>query len=808
MAVIVVYGGGFQPFHVGHLSSYLQAKKAFPEAAFYIAASNDTKTRPIPFNDKQFLAQQAGVVDPFVEVKLPIRPQEILDKYNPEQDIFVLIRSERDPVGYTKKDGSPGYYQPFENLESCAPFATHGYVFVTKKQVFKLNGQEVYSGTQVRDMYSNSDDQGKINIISQLYPKSKQQKMIKKLLDKYLSNTQPMDLPKPNAIKKLKQKQLAETISKIRPLLKEASVEKKLKFLKLMKSALTESSLNEAPAGGYRLVRVVDGLDNIQANGDGSLTVIARYNGTSQRNTLHFTANSVVGNHTMGSFPGKYVIIANPAEMPKELLAGARAEDTWYRFNNEGELNIGRAMILAPKGSSVPNGIKAQYYEGDRATAIDNAFKQIGVGFQGVAEPFKVNGIDNTEYHKDFSTQYGSKSTTGDSHSYTLESELESMPGQLEYKLKQLQKDFFYTNDRGADAYVTTAGKEIISRNRERLNQWTTSNPEAVKASASYFNYINKVMDTYEAIFNKADQVYNQETQQYAMAMKQWKASQQPRPGEPPPLNPSPPPMAPEWPPQGLNLQVPNVQMAYAQKNPQGMEESRIIDPEMVDVYYRPVKDSRGKRIVAKNIPMSTVEILLKRISKKYNVPIESFEYTPSNPVNEISDTTLQSYLGKADRQISNRLDRMSNYLWHGSKSKHDILYPQQANDTGGKKESNKNAVYATPSAKVAIAMGLTIPGSDTGMFPNDPQMVLFKGGIRKGEMVYMHKVPKDLFIKHNDREWYSKPGVNEVKPLEVVAVPVDKYLDLIRTATPKDLELQKKNLKKQGVAEDYLPEK
>ena len=633
MAVIVVYGGGFQPFHVGHLSSYLQAKKAFPEAAFYVAASNDTKTRPIPFNDKQFLAQQAGVVDPFVEVKLPIRPHEILDKYNPEQDIFVLIRSERDPVGYTKKDGSPGYYQPFENLESCAPFATHGYVFVTKKQVFKLNGQEVYSGTQVRDMYSNSDDQGKIKIISQLYPKSKQQKMIKKLLDKYLSNTQPMDLPKPNAIKKLKQKQLAETISKIRPLLKEASIEKKLKFLKLMKSTLSEGvpSTFEKPSPTYR-------------EPAWSFTEIAQ--------KLGITPNELIG------------------------------------YRNE-------------------------------------------FGF-----PKKIEGI---------------KSGIG-SKAYFRQSEVKR-----------------WVND--------TDIRNIIKSKRNSV------------------------------------------------------------------------------------------------------EESRIIDPQMVDVYYRPVKDSRGKRIVAKNIPMSTVEILLKRISEKYNVPIESFEYTPSKPVNEISDTTLQSYLGKADRQISNRLDRMSqarerlnknyeiydvnnptkiidkfeantpelareyynkfikeynpgdqnfefevrrstglseegvaegvnDYLWHGSKSKHDILYPQQANDTGGKKESNKNAIYATPSAKVAIAMGLTTPGSDTGMFPNDPQMVLFKGGIRKGEMVYLHKVPKDLFIKHNDREWYSKPGVNEVKPLEVVAVPVDKYLDLIRTATPKDLELQKKNLKKQGLPEDYLPEK
>jgi hypothetical protein len=98
--------------------------------------------------------------------------------------------------------------------------------------------------------------------------------------------------------------------------------------------------------------------------------------------------------------------------------------------------------------------------------------------------------------------------------------------------------------------------------------------------------------------------------------------------------------------------------------------------------------------------------------------------------------------------------------------------------------------------------MGLTTPGSDTGMFPNDPQMVLFKGGIRKGEMIYLHKVPKDLFIKHNNREWYSKPDVKEITPIEIKKIPVDKYLNLIRTATPQDLELQKKYMKKQGVAE------
>jgi len=152
-------------------------------------------------------------------------------------------------------------------------------------------------------------------------------------------------------------------------------------------------------------------------------------------------------------------------------------------------------------------------------------------------------------------------------------------------------------------------------------------------------------------------------------------------------------------------------------------------------------------------------------------------------------------------------VESVNDYLWHGSRYRNEVLVPRQANDTGGKEESNKNAIYATPSAKVAIAMGLTTPGSDTGMFPNDPQMVLFKGGIRKGEMVYLHKVPKDLFIKHNSREWYSKPDVKEITPIEVVTVPVDKWLSLIRTATPKDLELQKKNMKKQGVAEGKLVE-
>jgi len=187
--VIVVYGGGFQPFHAGHMSSYEQAKRAFPSADFYVAASNDTKNRPIPFADKRFLAQQAGVVDHFVQVVQPVNPQEILNKYNPEKDVLILVRSERDPVNYTKKDGSPAYYQPFKSLKECVSFnpkGGHGYIFVTKKKIFKIGQKEVYSGSQVRDMYQKADEAGRRVIVKSLYPQASSADKVKRMLDKYI----------------------------------------------------------------------------------------------------------------------------------------------------------------------------------------------------------------------------------------------------------------------------------------------------------------------------------------------------------------------------------------------------------------------------------------------------------------------------------------------------------------------------------------------------------------------------------------------------------------------------------------------
>ena len=208
-----------------------------------------------------------------------------------------------------------------------------------------------------------------------------------------------------------------------------------------------------------------------------------------------------------------------------------------------------------------------------------------------------------------------------------------------------------------------------------------------------------------------------------------------------------------------------------------------------------------------------TSEDVLEKVKKSFTDFVKEIEKIQDSDIKDKKkeDSDLRAK-DKTDRDLRPKqvtaegLEQQ--YLWHGSRQKIPMLEPRQSVDTGGAAGSNQNAIYATSDPKVAIAMGLTTPGSDTGMFPNDPQMVLFSGKIRKGENVYLHKVPmngpdgKPQFVQGgNSREWYSKPGVKEIKPLEVKAVPVDQYLNLIRQATPQDLELQKKYMK-QGMAE------
>jgi cytidyltransferase-like protein len=172
MSTIVIMPGGFHPFHAGHADLYQQAKKAFPGADIYVAATNDQSERPFPFALKEKLAKLAGVESGhFVQVKSPFQAKEITQNYNPEEDVLIFVRSEKDrneppKPGGTKKDGSPAYFQPYTGKD-LQPFSQHAYIDYLKTVEF---GPGITSATQIRNAWPTLNDKRKTALVMSLYP--------------------------------------------------------------------------------------------------------------------------------------------------------------------------------------------------------------------------------------------------------------------------------------------------------------------------------------------------------------------------------------------------------------------------------------------------------------------------------------------------------------------------------------------------------------------------------------------------------------------------------------------------------------
>ena len=82
------------------------------------------------------------------------------------------------------------------------------------------------------------------------------------------------------------------------------------------------------------------------------------------------------------------------------------------------------------------------------------------------------------------------------------------------------------------------------------------------------------------------------------------------------------------------------------------LEETRIINTKNIDVFYRPVLGSRGKRVVAKNVPTSALDALLAKLSDKFGVRETDFEWSAADPsVNE--DYVEEKWSQKYKRSIN-----------------------------------------------------------------------------------------------------------------------------------------------------------
>jgi hypothetical protein len=172
MKQIVIMPGGFHPFHAGHYALYNSALEAFPNADVYVAATNDQSERPFPFNLKEKLAKLAGVKPGrFVQVKSPFQAKEITQHYNPNEDVLIFVRSEKDKneqpkPGGTKKDGSPAYFQPYTGKD-LQPFSKHAYMAYLPTVTF---GPGIKSATEIRKAWPTLNDKRKTALVMSLYP--------------------------------------------------------------------------------------------------------------------------------------------------------------------------------------------------------------------------------------------------------------------------------------------------------------------------------------------------------------------------------------------------------------------------------------------------------------------------------------------------------------------------------------------------------------------------------------------------------------------------------------------------------------
>jgi hypothetical protein len=174
MKQVVIMPGGFHPFHAGHAALYNSAREAFPGADVYVAATNDTSTRPFPFAIKEKLAKLAGV-EPghFVQVKSPFQALEITQKFNPEDTQLIFVRSEKDATkppqaGGVKKNGEPAYLQPY-NQTAAAPMSQHGYMAYLPTVEF---GPGMTSATEIRAAWPQLNEKRKTALVMSLYPKT------------------------------------------------------------------------------------------------------------------------------------------------------------------------------------------------------------------------------------------------------------------------------------------------------------------------------------------------------------------------------------------------------------------------------------------------------------------------------------------------------------------------------------------------------------------------------------------------------------------------------------------------------------
>ena len=163
--LVVVYGGRFQPFHLGHYHVYTWLCKRFGKQNVWIATSDKTnfdedsaKVSPFNFREKKEIITSLYDIDPrrIVKCKNPaFSPVEIFDQYQGHDPIYVAAVGEKDESRYSKflevdKSINKGEFKDLQPRSKASYFVS-----------VPLDPLEM-SGTHIRELLSDSSNHEKI----------------------------------------------------------------------------------------------------------------------------------------------------------------------------------------------------------------------------------------------------------------------------------------------------------------------------------------------------------------------------------------------------------------------------------------------------------------------------------------------------------------------------------------------------------------------------------------------------------------------------------------------------------------------
>lgn len=181
--LLVIYPGRFQPFHKGHKAVYDWLTGKFSGNNVYIATSNKIEgdRSPFTFAEKQYFMQLTGV--PANRILQATQPYQItsiqndsgLHISNPGNTVVIFAVSEKDMAEdprfktWTKKDGSPAYFQPLEDIKQTKNMNEHGYIMTVPTFDFSVAGDPMQSASELRAEYKVADEHKRQLIVKDLF---------------------------------------------------------------------------------------------------------------------------------------------------------------------------------------------------------------------------------------------------------------------------------------------------------------------------------------------------------------------------------------------------------------------------------------------------------------------------------------------------------------------------------------------------------------------------------------------------------------------------------------------------------------